>query len=446
MPLSSICHARPSSGIDSRSAIAAPRVRSASASSAELRSPGTVRSRVSVCVSSSRSPSSSPRSAPRSCARAVIASASAAWPRITASSRSNTRPRSASPSMSATTAAEITPAAPPVASAGSAPRAIAWSSSDSPSRTEPSAARATASSASGATATPSFAAIPAKCPASSATDTRRRSNLWHRLSTVTGTLRSSVVAKMKVTCGGGSSSVLSSALNALRDSMWTSSTMNTFARACIGRKRVASMISRTSSTPVREAASISITSGCRSARIAVQFAHTPHGSAVGPPVPSGPTQHRQRAMIRAVVVLPTPRTPVSMNACATRPSANARRRMRTAASCPIRSSKPAGRYLRASTRYGAAGPGATAGASPNSPGPSGAGGRSSSRVSDISGAGRASAGASGARADVARVRGGAEVRWEAERSTRAETRCGCFLPDLTGLARRPSAADLPRAG
>ena len=29
------------------------------------------------------------------------------------------------------------------------------------------------------------------------------------------------------------------------------------------------------------------------------------------------------------------------------------------------------------------------------------------------------------------------------RTTRAETRCGCFLPDLTGLARRPSAADLP---
>ena len=34
--------------------------------------------------------------------------------------------------------------------------------------------------------------------------------------------------------------------------------------------------------------------------------------------------------------------------------------------------------------------------------------------------------------------------WEAEQTTRAETRCGCFLPDLTGLARRPSAADLPR--
>ncbi len=34
-------------------------------------------------------------------------------------------------------------------------------------------------------------------------------------------------------------------------------------------------------------------------------------------------------------------------------------------------------------------------------------------------------------------------RWEAGRTTRAEARCGCFLPDLTGLARRPSAADLP---
>src|SRR5690606_14904683 len=28
-------------------------------------------------------------------------------------------------------------------------------------------------------------------------------------------------------------------------------------------------------------------------------------------------------------------------------------------------------------------------------------------------------------------------------TTRAETRYGCFLPDLTGLARRPSAANLP---
>ena len=110
------------------------------------------------------------------------------------------------------------------------------------------------------------------------------------------------------------------------------------------------MISRTSSTPVRLAASISITSGWRSARIATQSGHTPQGSAVGPPVPSGPVQFSARAMMRAVVVLPTPRTPVSMKACATRPVANALRRMRTIASWPIRSLKLVGRYLRASTR------------------------------------------------------------------------------------------------
>jgi len=55
-------------------------------------------------------------------------------------------------------------------------------------------------------------------------------------------------------------------------------------------------------------------------------------------------------MMRAVVVLPTPRTPVSMNACATRLSAKALRRVRTIASCPIRLSNVLGRYFRASTR------------------------------------------------------------------------------------------------
>src|SRR5665647_1746067 len=57
-------------------------------------------------------------------------------------------------------------------------------------------------------------------------------------------------------------------------------------------------------------------------------------------------------MMRAVVVLPTPRTPVSMYACAMRPDANALRSVRTMASWPIRSSKLCGRYLRASTTYG----------------------------------------------------------------------------------------------
>ena len=82
----------------------------------------------------------------------------------------------------------------------------------------------------------------------------------------------------------------------------------------------------------------------------MQFGHTPQGSTVGPPVPSGPMQLSARAIMRAVVVLPTPRTPVSMKACATRPAAKALRSVRTIASWPIMSLKLVGRYLRASTR------------------------------------------------------------------------------------------------
>src|ERR1700722_2432228 len=41
------------------------------------------------------------------------------------------------------------------------------------------------------------------------------------------------------------------------------------------------------------------------------------------------------------------------------------------------------------------------------------------------------------------LNGALETRWETERTTQAETRYGCFLPDLTGLARSLSAADLP---
>src|ERR1700757_1142145 len=97
-----------------------------------------------------------------------------------------------------------------------------------------------------------------------------------------------------------------------------------------------------------------MTSTCRSSPIATQCAHRPHGSEVGPPEPSGPTQLRARARIRAVVVLPTPRTPVRMKAWATRPVAIAFDKVRTIASCPISSAKVEGRYLRARTRYAVA--------------------------------------------------------------------------------------------
>src|SRR5215831_10205484 len=58
--------------------------------------------------------------------------------------------------------------------------------------------------------------------------------------------------------------------------------------------------------------------------------------------------------MRAVVVLPTPRTPERIQACGMRPVSKAFEIVRTIASWPIRSSKVAGRYLRASTRYAAA--------------------------------------------------------------------------------------------
>lgn len=92
------------------------------------------------------------------------------------------------------------------------------------------------------------------------------------------------------------------------------------------------MISRMSPTPVREAASISITSTWRPSAMARQGSHWPQGSVVGPPVPSGPTQFSPLAMIRAVVVLPTPRTPVITKAWAIRSAAKAFFSVRTIAS------------------------------------------------------------------------------------------------------------------
>ena len=54
---------------------------------------------------------------------------------------------------------------------------------------------------------------------------RCRSKRWQRERIVVGTFCTSVVAKTNFTCAGGSSSVLSSALNDDVESMCTSSTM-----------------------------------------------------------------------------------------------------------------------------------------------------------------------------------------------------------------------------
>ena len=78
-------------------------------------------------------------------------------------------------------------------------------------------------SASSSASPPSLAMMLLKCSISTGTSTRRRSKRWQRDSTVSGTLRTSVVAKMNFTCPGGSSSVFRSALKAPLESMCTSS-------------------------------------------------------------------------------------------------------------------------------------------------------------------------------------------------------------------------------
>ena len=69
---------------------------------------------------------------------------------------------------------------------------------------------------------------------------------------------------------------------------------------------VAMIFSRTSSTPVLDAASISSTLTERPSAIATHSSHTPHGSVVGPL-----TQFIALASSLAVVVLPVPRVPVN---------------------------------------------------------------------------------------------------------------------------------------
>jgi len=119
-------------------------------------------------------------------------------------------------------------------------------------------------------------------------------------------------------------------------------------RPRISRLTASSMISRTSSTPVREAASISNTSGSRSPEWRDNCADAA-GIAVGPPVPSGPSQFSARAMMRRWWFCP-PAHAGQHERVATRLMAKALRRMPP--STPARSGRRTwvGRYFRASTR------------------------------------------------------------------------------------------------
>ena len=63
---------------------------------------------------------------------------------------------------------------------------------------------------------------------------RRKSYCWQRERMVSGILWYSVVAKMNLTRGGGSSSVFRSALKAPMESMWTSSMIQILKRSRAG--------------------------------------------------------------------------------------------------------------------------------------------------------------------------------------------------------------------
>ena len=281
----------------------------------------------------------------------------------------------------------------------------------------------------------------AKCADSSAIRTRRRSKRWQRDSTVIGTLRSSVVAKTNFTCGGGSSSVFSSALKALRDSMWTSSMMKTLVRIC-HRPRAADLDDLAHVVDAGAGGGVHLEH--------VGFAFGQDGDAVG--ADAARVGGRAAGAVRADAVQRAG-DDAGGGGLADAADAGEHEGMRDAAGGEGVAQDAHHRLLadqvveagravfprQHPVRRGVHRPARRPAGSPNRPGPSGGGGAS------------ACGGSSWNRPDM---RGGlqpprrppsfvAGKRWEAGQTTRAETHCGCFLPDLTGLARRPSAADLP---
>ena len=88
---------------------------------------------------------------------------------------------------------------------------------------------------------------------------------------VAGILCGSVVAKIKITCDGGSSNVFNKALKAAVLSICASSIIYTFFRKTLGKKLTFSRISRISSTPLLLAASNSTISVVSLFIIARQF-------------------------------------------------------------------------------------------------------------------------------------------------------------------------------
>ena len=134
---------------------------------------------------------------------------------------------------------------------------------------------------------------------------RWKSYFWHRDKMVGRIFCRSVVASMKMTYAGGSSSVLRKALKAAGDSMWTSSTINTRYLPVTGGMSTWSMSWRMSSTLLFDAASSSMMLSERCSLKARHDSHSLHGS----PSAVRCSQLMAFAKMRAIVVFPTPRCP-----------------------------------------------------------------------------------------------------------------------------------------
>src|SRR3989344_4193384 len=146
-------------------------------------------------------------------------------------------------------------------------------------------------------------------------------------------------------CAGGSSRVFKSALAADLLNWWHSSIMKILYFDLTGENLIPSINSLTSSTPVCEAASISIKSIDFDCIISRQESHLLHGS----------KEDRSWQLIalakrRAIVVLPLPLGPVNKYACEIALPEIELVNVCTICSCPIISEKLCGLYLRYKTK------------------------------------------------------------------------------------------------
>ena len=154
---------------------------------------------------------------------------SMSMPRELISSTRAKHPATSRAATSSATPESVSSATSPSSSRASSTRTVprpcteSVSSVDRASRRPPRAWRATRASASLSYSKPSEVHTNSRRSAMSASEMRWNSRRWQRESTVSGIFCGSVVHSTNTTCAGGSSSVLSSALNAAVVSMWTSS-------------------------------------------------------------------------------------------------------------------------------------------------------------------------------------------------------------------------------